>query len=493
MSPKPLLLTCLLIALALAFSPSLMLERESGGEVFAQDDTPLPHFEIVACDPTTAMSGDTYCGTLTVLENRAKPDGNTIDLEIEFLPATGPNPQPDPIVFLAGGRGFDGTGLFLLTNSAASLRFNRHILLLQMRGAIGASPELMCLDYGPAVAAAYMSDLPPAEAVKPAAAVLLSCYENLKAQGVDVNAYNIAEIAADLEDMRVAVGIEKMNLYGASYGTAILLEVMRNYSDGLRAVGMESINPPTASFFTDASANFAHALYGSFAECAANPDCAADYPDPEATLFEVVDRLNETPLEFEGYSLDEPFRLNGRAYLFTLQNGLIANYYLHNLPSIAYANLNGDFALIESAAQSHLPSWNKFANVLQYVMQCSARVPYESLADIEAQAATLDPRLADLMLMDAYLTWEICAGMADVNSAAPEAVTSDVPTLLLSGEYDPVMPPAYAELALQTLSQAQHFVVPLTAHTPVISSGCGLLMIEAFFDNPTAPVEMECN
>lgn len=454
-----------------------------------------PYYAEIECPGNVPLDAGVQCGLLVVLENRAKPDGNVIQLPVYILPALVDNAAPDPLVFLAGGPGQDASVFAYYTDSFDQFRFSRDVIILEQRGTLLANPALMCPEYGPAIAEGYLSDLPVPEAVQPAADALLKCRADLQAQGIDTNAYNTTENAADLEDLRVTMGFDQWNLYGASYGSNLALIAMRDHAAGLRSVILESVHPPTTNFFPDTPVNVANAMNGSFAICAADPDCAADYPDPATALYTVVDRLNETPLEIQTRDLPQNIWLNGRAYLFVLFNTLYQTYYLHELPRIIYDNLAGDFSEIAVIAQAYLYSWGDFATVMHYTIQCTERLAYDTLDEFEAASDSLDPRLADMADMDNFVTWAICQGMDNLvlNPADNLPVVSDVPTLLISGEYDPVTPPANGELALQTLSRGQHFVIPDAAHTPSFAISCARRMMADFVDAPEAEVAMLCN
>lgn len=447
------------------------------------------------CPADLVLDPATICGLLTVPENRANPESRMITLPIFTLPSYSDTPAPDPVVFLVGGPGQDASIFAYYTGGFDQLRYSRDVILLEQRGTLEADPALMCPEYGVAVAEAYMSDLPPAEAVKPAAQVLLDCRAKYIAQGIDTNAYTTTENAADIEDLRVGMGYEQWNLYGVSYGSNLALITLRDHPAGLRSVVVESVHPPTSNFFPDTPINTANSLYGSFAMCAADPDCAADYPDPEGTLFAVVDRLNEAPLEINTPDLPENILLNGRAYLFVIFNMLYSSDYLRSLPSMIYDNFNGDFGQIEADAPYYLYSWGDFATVMHYTIQCTERLAYDTAEAIETASDSLDPRLADMTDMDNFVTREICNGMSDLylNPADHEPVVSDVPVLLVSGEYDPVTPPAYAEIALQTLSRGQHMILPGEAHSPSAYDNCGLLIIDDFLADPLAEAEAPCD
>jgi hypothetical protein len=60
-------------------------------------------------------------------------------------------------------------------------------------------------------------------------------------------------------------------------------------------------------------------------------------------------------------------------------------------------------------------------------------------------------------------------------------VTSSIPTLVLSGELDPVTPPSWGEEAAATLSNSLHIVMPGTGHTAG-GTGCGQRIMRQFIE-----------
>ena len=93
----------------------------------------------------------------------------------------------------------------------------------------------------------------------------------------------------------------------------------------------------------------------------------------------------------------------------------------------------------------------------------------------------------------ADLAQETCevfpAGSADASVTEP--VQSDIPTLILSGEYDPITPPSFGEAVAPGFSNAQNIVFPNQGHA-VAGSECGLAVALDFMANPDSPVDQTC-
>jgi pimeloyl-ACP methyl ester carboxylesterase len=108
------------------------------------------------------ISAPAHCGTFTVRENRNARTGRTIDLNVILLKATGPDPQPDPLVWLTGGPGQDATAMARGLADAPGRR-TRDVLLVDQRGT-GESNGLFCAPEPTAPAAAFIATMDTARA-----------------------------------------------------------------------------------------------------------------------------------------------------------------------------------------------------------------------------------------------------------------------------------------------------------------------------------------
>ncbi|EID73327.1 hypothetical protein W59_34548 [Rhodococcus opacus RKJ300 = JCM 13270] len=99
----------------------------------------------VAGVPQLDLGPGFSCGTLTVPEDRSRPDGRRIDLAVTRLVATSPTPRPDPLVYLTGGPG--GPALAGAAQIATlGLNRDRDVLFLAQRGTMHSDPFLPCLE-----------------------------------------------------------------------------------------------------------------------------------------------------------------------------------------------------------------------------------------------------------------------------------------------------------------------------------------------------------
>ncbi|MEZ4660778.1 MAG: alpha/beta fold hydrolase [Caldilineaceae bacterium] len=254
---------------------------EDAAVEFVEDDCP---FEVDEMDAIT-------CGYLTVPEDRTKTDGLTLDIAVAVIDSYSYTPRPDPVLYLEGGPG--GSALLGIEDWLASpLRNERQIILFDQRGTGYSWPSLACPEVDTAEADTTGEGVPQIEAVE-------ACRDRLRQFGVDLSMYNSAASAADVNDLRQALGIDEWNLFGISYGTRLALTVMRDFPEGVRSVVLDSVYPPDVDAYTVAPQTQADAILGLLDECAADADCSAAYPDLEQDLYSLIDDLNAEPLETE--------------------------------------------------------------------------------------------------------------------------------------------------------------------------------------------------
>ncbi len=191
--------------------------------------TPKPTIQLQSCQLEDISA---QCGTLTVYENRGTNTGRTIDIHMAVVKASGPNPEPDPIFFFAGGpggSGLDEAAYVLQVLKTANL--DRDIVLFDQRGT-GASHRLACpRRIDEAVGLVPIDDKMLQE--------LKNCLADLDA---DPGAYTTAWSMDDLDDLRAALGYDQINLYGESYGPTAEQVYLQRHSNHVRTMALEGVS-----------------------------------------------------------------------------------------------------------------------------------------------------------------------------------------------------------------------------------------------------------
>lgn len=275
--------------------PSAFATINAGG------DDPRYPVTVEACPrplPAGEVEGTTViCGRVEVPEVHGKEDSRRIGLAFAVLKARTQSPAPDPVVYLHGGPG-SGTVKDLWSIVVPifdQFRARRDLVTFDQRAAGISSDMVSCLDTLGANIVSLMAPgaLPDAT---PEGELVAQCLEEIKAKSGDITAYNTTQNAYDTQALMRALGYGEWNLYGISYGTQLALEVMRSAPEGIRSVVIDSVFPTDVKGYDENVKPLQESIQATLDQCAADPDCAAAYPDLEGTLGRVADKLAANPI-----------------------------------------------------------------------------------------------------------------------------------------------------------------------------------------------------
>jgi pimeloyl-ACP methyl ester carboxylesterase len=470
---------------------------------------PVAVFEDARCPfelPPDQVEGETVeCGYLAVPEDRADPDGATIRLSVAVFHPPGGATEPDPIIYLAGGPGGSALEFLFLAFDQIEplLSADRDVILFDQRGVGYSEPALDCpnlidlsrelLDYeldGEQLTDEQATDL-VLEAIE-------ACSQSLSAVA-DLEAYHTAENAADVRDLRRALGYEEVNLWGVSYGTRLALDVMRDYPEGVRTVVLDSVYPPDVDLYLGAPANADRAFNVFFDACAADERCSTAFPDLRVVFSETVDQLNQEPANIEvvnsltGERYDTV--LDGDDLMGLLFQLLYEADVIPSLPKLIYDASGGNYDLIALVYGALLAQQEVTSHGMYFSVQCHDEFAFNSLEQFET-AVTDHSDLAQLFedSMVGKLGFLVCEfwGAGQAEAIENEPVTSDIPTLILAGEYDPITPPAWGQQAAKTLENSYFFEYPGLGHAATLSGDCPREMMMAFVDDPAKAPDDVC-
>jgi pimeloyl-ACP methyl ester carboxylesterase len=445
---------------------------------------------------------DIECGWLSVPENRSRSDSPLIKLHIAYIHSSNPSPAQDPVVILTGGPGVNALdSISYWMDLLSEVRANRDVILFDQRGVGYSQPSLNCPEVEQREYQDWTVNLSTAEFNNNYAAALNTCHDRLTASGVDLSAYNSVENASDVADLRKALGIAEWNLYGRSYGTRLALTIMRDHPEGIRSVILDSVYPPQVSFYETMAADFERSLDLVFARCAADPKCNQAYPNLGNDFYTVVDQLDATPVSYYVFHPSENNKmytvlLNGDRFISTVVNLLYDSENISVLPRIVKQFMKG----ITSSFQPFMPgtvfSDDSLSEAMYFSVNCNDEIPSNSMEILNKVEKSLNPRLVEAI--DAQSFFQMCSPRSSYKPPSREnkIVKSDIPTLVLSGEFDPVTPPDWGRETAEALSRSQFFEFPGFTHD-VLGSGsdgglCTTGMVTAFLENSTVPVDASC-
>jgi pimeloyl-ACP methyl ester carboxylesterase len=254
-------------------------------------------FEISEAPPVKVKEGQAFTfGYLQVPENRNKANSNTIQLPVYIFKSRSKTPKPDPVIYLVGGPGSSIMGAVPYMNYYQYLD-DRDFILLEQRGTTYAQPHLACPEWAEAVFQSRLPGRTDEQSDSLFRQAALDCRDRLLGEGVDLNGYNTREIAADVEALRQALGIEQYNLLTLSYGTKIAQTLLRDYPEGIRSVVMDSPLPLEVNYDEESVGNLLESWELIFRDCENDPECKKAFPNLKERFFSVFRRKKRIALK----------------------------------------------------------------------------------------------------------------------------------------------------------------------------------------------------
>lgn len=471
-----------------------------------QTPTPsyVPVLEPAGCPFTYSGREIIECGYLHVPEDRKQAgDGRDwLRLAVAVIKSAADNPEPDPLVYLSGGPGeFAVVGTEFAAETFRPVLAHRDVIVFDQRGVGFSAPSLDC----PEAAAVFFENiersLTPEEWTALEQEATIACRDRLRAEGINLSAYNSAASAADLHDLRQVLGYESWNIYGISYGTRLALTALRDFghTGTIRSVVLDSVAPPQIDLFNSIGPNAHRAFSLLFDRCVAYPGCAAAYPDLETRFYALVDRLNAEPATV---TVSDPVSQELYRIPFT-GNDLINTTFLSmynwnrisHLPNIITSLDEGNTLRVAEIMAETLHLHDFSSEGMNFSVNCVEEAPFNSLDAVASANQGLPEQLKEYLLTSAAESFALCDLWA-VDPAGPlenEPVESDLPVLLLVGDYDPITPPAFAQQAAAHLENSYLYEFEGLTHG-IIQSGrsCGMTIMTAFLDNPAAEPDRSC-
>lgn len=431
----------------------------------ARSELTVPRFVPTAC-PTkpvpTTLPADARCGFLVVPENRARPNGRTIDLTVGIVPATSPHPAPDPVVYLAGGPGGFPLGE-AQSLIAAGFNRDRELILISQRGTIYGppNPAPTCPEADRASQAALGLPLDGPQATRLNVAAARACYRRLVAARSDLGAYNTTENAADVAALRVALGIREWNVFGVSYGSNFATTLMREHPQGIRSVTLDSAEPPEVVAANLFAPNARAGFDNLFRACMEQPQCWQRRPGIAQTFTNLVRQLEAHPVTTR---VEPPG--GGSPVMVVLDGGRLANWLIEesentpdyrNVPAMIAELADGNPRPIATEVAASLAGSG--TGIIGYGLAlgvgCGEWIPYMKGSILSAGRrafpaypdSALAPALHVTDIASECSVWKVPKAPAEQRGATP----STIPTLLLSGSFDSILPTSWARLAARTL------------------------------------------
>lgn len=452
--------------------PELQLVQQENNEQGLQS------FQLESCH-VPQVSEQVECGYYSVPVHYEHQEGEQIALHVVRLPAIQSGLNHAPMFLLAGGPGQAATEVIpIAMQMLKDVRATRDLVFIDQRGT-GKSHPIQCeLDEITRVESLLMTDDEFDVQV---------WIEQCLAQhaDVDLQQYNTLNAVRDFDRVRQALGYEQIVLYGASYGTRSGLAFMREFPASIEAAVLDSVAPPQVPLGDFApSANTV--LDAVFHQCEAEEKCQQAFPNLKQSyqaLMQYLEPGQQIQVRDARSHEKTELLLTSSKFNQVLFASLYSPMAQRLLPLV----------ITEAADDNYLPfiglNGPFDADAFLYMGMSLSVLCQEDIHRLSAVQEDTQDVLGLHRQSKRYQ--EMCAHWPvkpETDASLFAAVVSDIPTLLLSGELDPVTPPAWADLANETLSAGRHIQVPNAAHS-VAGHTCASKVIAHFFDNPSADDE----
>lgn len=414
-------------------------------------------------------------------EDRDAKGSRSIDLNVVVLPARAKAKAADPIFFLHGGPGAAATALAPLF-ARSDLRERRDIVLVDQRGTGGSNPlDCPVEDVQTLLHTLAHFDLPDTA----------GCRHRLQA---DLQHYTTSQAADDLDSVRQALGAERINLIGGSYGTRLALEYVRRHGDHVRTATLRGVAPPSYVLPASFDGYSMSALRGVLEDCRESSACRQAFPEVARELDAVLARLEVKSAQAR---IPDPFgsgkvviAVDRPLFVAALHYALYTSVTAARVPAFIHAAHEGEFDdLLGTTVRFAIAVSSQLSFGAFFSVVCAEDAPfYDAEAVVRSAQDTLLRGNLSATMTHACEEWNVPA----VPEELKQPVRSDVAVLMISGEHDPVTPPEIAAEAARHLPNAVHLVLPETGHSN-LTPGCTGRILEEFIEKGSMTgVDTEC-
>lgn len=416
-----------------------------------------PRVVLVPCHPA-GFSGEARCGHYDVYEDRAAGKGRTISLNIVVLPARRRTAAPDPVFWLHGGPGAAATTTVPAAENGflAGLLPDRDLVFVDQRGT-GASHPLTCdLADDPTDLQRFFGPLLPPERVR-------QCREQLE-KTADLRLYTTPIAVDDLDEVRAALGYDKINLVAASYGSIAAQVYMRRHPQHVRAVFLVGVANLAIKQPLPFAKGAQAALDYLFQDCAADTACRSAYPDLPKEFAAVLRRFDRGPvtatLLHPVTRRQQTVQISRASFVEYLRLMLYTTRGASFVPLVIHRTYQGDYVSFEAAAIAFDPA-RLVARGMYLSVTCAEGVPFISKQDLvtSSQGTFVGPARVRAHIA-ACKEWTA----ARLSRSYLHLVHSQAPVLVISGQVDGSTPPWMGREAMAGFANGRQVVIRYYGH-----------------------------
>ncbi len=460
----------------------------------------LDKFELTLCPFTNKRGWDEsespeevgfICGYVTVPLFHDQPEGDTIRIPIAIWAFYNPPYNLDPLFIAQGGPGGSALDIYPEMFTSSWVVSRRDVVFVDQRGTRYAEPSLVCPEE---LEVLLNSSQVNNEEESEEHIDLIDCRARLEKEGVNLNAFTTDQIAQDYEVVRQVLGYQKINFYGVSYGTHVGQYLTALYPESLRSIILDGVAPIPLDYINRSYSTANRSLIEFKTSCDQDPSCYSKYPDIMTRLEETITRLDQEPVEVVLHNLYGKESvidvIDGEAFFDFVFDTFYRSHDYSALPFIISQAEKSHFDLYVYYSEMDVFD-ESFSRGLYFSVVCSEHTPFKDGSDntsyVLPSMAAWEEELLESFREDCRI-WSVDRAELRLN----ELPISDVPALLLSGQFDPVTPPEYGEQVLANYSHGLHLTDPVGGHGIAFDDDCTETIIGDFLDDPLGNLDAGC-
>jgi pimeloyl-ACP methyl ester carboxylesterase len=424
----------------------------------------VPKIEPCPCMIKVDSALISKCGYLIVPENRQKPAGRTIKLP--FVYARKSVADSNVTLFTTGGPGYSTIANFTQLRASADYFQFGGFIIFDQRGSKKSTPCLDCPEVNAARKTAYREN----QSIDSLQLVAIKkCRKRLVAQGIDLSAYNTIESAADINDLRLALQINSLNLLGISYSGGLMLTVARNHPEGVKSLILNSPLPGYTNYEEEGLFNINEALDQVFDNCEADSSDKTVY----GTLRERFHRYfagitgKRFTISYKGKDSSQELQINytKNELLDAILNRL-NRWQIRTVPFVMNEMINGRHDVYVKEILDGVFSDNQsLSHGMRYSIYCSEQIAYSKKGLIKKQDSIV-PWLAGYAFNNVDHAICDCWKVKPEPAIAKTPVYSRIPAFIAAGDVDPWCPPFYNRLIKRFMPNSKLLIVHDQGHLP---------------------------
>jgi pimeloyl-ACP methyl ester carboxylesterase len=442
-----------------------------------------PQIEACPCMIQVEQGLLSKCGYLVVPENRQKPTGKKIKVPFVFVRRPEADPVKNITLYTTGGPGYSTINNFDSIRSRSDfLKFGGFIVFDQ-RGTKRSVPCLDCNEVNDAIRRSYKESLPKDSLVLDA---VTNCRKRLAGEGIDLSAYNTIESAADINDLRIALKIDSLNLLGISYSGGLMLTVARNHPEAVRLLILNSPLPGYTNYEEEALFNINEALEQVFDNCERDSSADPQYQNLRQRFHKYFTEITGRTftIDYSEKGTTETLKIKyTKDELLDAIVDRIETWRLKNIPFVMNDIMNGNHDKYITEILNAVFSGNKsLSRGMRYSVYCSEQIAYADKGLVKKQEQML-PWLSGYSFNNVDHAICSCWKVKPEPAVAKTPVYSKVPTLISAGDADPWCRPFYNRLIKRYMPNSQLLLFHNRAHGSGFGAD-GQDFLKMFMDDP---------